>query len=61
MGVFFWSSYCFVRTQMFKVALPKLVSPLNYLGDRGNTVVKVLYYKSEGHWFDPSWCQWIFH
>ena len=26
-----------------------------------NTVVKVLFYKSEGRWFDPSWCQWIFH
>jgi len=24
------------------------------------TVVKVLCYKSEGRWFDPSWCQWIF-
>ena len=21
----------------------------------------VLCYKSEGRWFDPSWCQWIFH
>jgi len=30
-------------------------------GDRGGTVVKVLCYKSEGRWFDPSWCQWIFH
>ena len=30
-------------------------------GDRGSTVVKVLYYNSEGRWFDPSWCQWIFH
>ena len=30
-------------------------------GDRGNTVVKVLCYKSGGRWFDPSWCQWIFH
>jgi len=28
--------------------------------DRGGTVVKVLCYKSEGRWFDPSWCQWIF-
>jgi len=28
---------------------------------RDNTVVKVLCYKSEGHWFDPNWCQWIFH
>ena len=40
-----------------------------YYGDRGSTVVKVLCYKSEGrwfdpswcHWIDPSWCQWIFH
>ena len=24
-------------------------------GDRGSTVVKVLRYKSEGRWFDPSW------
>jgi len=30
-------------------------------GDRGSTVVKLLYYKSEGRWFDPRWCQWIFH
>ena len=29
-------------------------------GDSGSTVVKVLCYKSEGRWFDPSWCQWIF-
>jgi hypothetical protein len=27
----------------------------------GDTVVKVLCYKSEGRWFDPSWFQWIFH
>jgi len=31
------------------------------LWDRGSTVVKVSCYKSEGRWFDPSWCQWIFH
>ena len=29
-------------------------------GNRGSTVVKVLCYKSEGRWFDPSWCQWLF-
>jgi len=29
-------------------------------GDRGGTVVKVLCYKSEGRWFDPSWCHWNF-
>ena len=32
-----------------------------YEGDHGGAVVKVLCYKSEGRWFDPSWCQWIFH
>jgi len=26
----------------------------------GGTVVKVLCYKSEGHWFDPSWYNWNF-
>ena len=25
-------------------------------GNRGSTVVKVLCYKSECWWFDPSWC-----
>jgi len=34
--------------------------PLKFLGDRGSTVVKVLCYKSEGRWFDRSWCQLIF-
>ena len=29
-------------------------------GERGGTVVKVLCYKSEGRWFDPSWCHWNF-
>ena len=29
-------------------------------GDFGSAVVKVLCYKSEGRWFDPSWCQWNF-
>jgi len=26
----------------------------------GGSAVTVLCYKSEGHWFDPSWCQWSF-
>ena len=29
-------------------------------GDRGSTVVKVLCYKLEGRWFDPSWYRWNF-
>jgi hypothetical protein len=34
--------------------------PLLTFGDRGSTVVKVLYYISEGRWFDSRWCHWIF-
>ena len=30
-------------------------------GDRSGTVVKLLCYKSEGRWFNPRWCHWIFH
>ena len=26
----------------------------------GSSVVKVLCYKSEDRWFDPSWCHWNF-
>ena len=38
-----------------------LISVLTmHIGDRRSTVVKVLCYKSEGHWFDPSWCHWNF-
>ena len=28
--------------------------------DRGSTMVKVLCYKLEVRWFDPSWCHWNF-
>jgi len=35
-------------------------STATFCGDRGGTVVKVLCYKSEGRWFDPSWCHWNF-
>jgi len=40
-----------------------LIYPFLFIldGDRGSTVVKVLCYKSEGRWFDPSECQWNFH
>jgi len=30
------------------------------VGDRSSKVVKVLCYKWEGRWFDPSWCHWNF-
>ena len=33
---------------------------IHILGDRGSTVAKTLCYKSEGRWFEPSWCQCIF-
>jgi len=30
------------------------------IATRGSSVVKVLFYKSESCWFDPSWCNWNF-
>ena len=47
------------RTVNFNV-LFLICSCLWYVGNRGSTVVKVLCYKSEGRWFDPSWCHWNF-
>jgi hypothetical protein len=35
--------------------------PSQLRGDRGSTLAKVLCYKSEGRWFNPRWCQWVFH
>jgi hypothetical protein len=31
-----------------------------FSGDCGSTVVKVLFYKSEGRCFDPRWCHEFF-
>jgi len=42
---------CFLQLYMLQ---------LLFFGGRGDTVVKVLCYKSEGRWFDPSWCHWNF-
>ena len=39
----------------------KFQDAFRFLGDRSSTVAEVLCYKSEGRWFDPRWCQWIFH
>jgi len=36
------------------------VCVLDTVGDRGGTVFKVLRYKSECRWLDPSWCHWNF-
>jgi len=44
----------------FKWQQTNLYSMCNCGGDRGSTVVKVLCYKSEDRWFNPSWCQRIF-
>ena len=40
-------------------ALTKMAK-MTKAGDRGSTVVQMLCYKSEGRWFDPSWCHWNF-
>jgi len=38
----------------WEVVLNFMRSPTVLMGDRGGTVAKVLCYKSEGRWFDPS-------
>ena len=48
---------CLGTNSTLTTVLPR--SPI-YMGARGSTVVKVLCYKSKGHWFDPSWCKWNF-
>jgi len=38
------------------LSVPRIPTCLIYFaGDRGSTVVKVLCYKLEGHWFDSRW------
>jgi len=48
-------------TGFFRILSDFLVTNPRLIGDRGSTVVKVLCYKSEGRWLDPSLGQWIFH
>ena len=57
------NSKIIIASQAITIYKYKSIKKGKYLivGDRGSTVVKVLCYKSEGRWFDPSWCQWIFH
>ena len=50
LGDLYWVHFCLEFTLMMYIAI--------LIGDRGSTVVKVLCYKSEGRWFDPSWCYW---
>ena len=47
-----------VQQNMYSKATNTSIYP--YKGNRGGTVVKVLCYKSEGLWLDPSWCLWKF-
>jgi len=42
------------------VVISEITSSYVCNGNRGGTVVKVLCYKLEGRWFDPSWCHWNF-
>jgi hypothetical protein len=39
---------------------PHITKPTHTHQGQGGTMVKVLYYKSEGRWFDSRWCHWNF-
>jgi len=45
-----------LKSEVLTVVFIKIATA--WSGDRGGTVVKVLCYKSEGCWFDPSLCSW---
>jgi len=49
------------NAQNIRAVRSQLPNAQRWEGDCGSTVVKVLCYKSVGRWFDPSWCQCIFH
>jgi len=57
------NSKIIIASQAITIYKYKSIKKGNYLivGDRSSSMVKVLCYKSEGRWFDPSWCLWIFH
>jgi len=50
------SKHIFYSINVVLVKLYIISNPLSF----GGTVVKLLCYKSEGRWFDPSWCHWNF-
>ena len=54
-----WDRFLFVLSKLVTDPLTNFSKSTGYVGYRFITVVKMLCYKSEGHWFDPS-CQWIF-
>ena len=47
-------SYLLSTKSTIKLTSIYTLSTLKY-GDRGGLMVKVLCYKSKGHWFDPNW------
>jgi len=50
----FYNFGIFTATATNSLAL--FMNVIEFIGDCGGTLVKVLCYKSEGHWFDPRWC-----
>ena len=55
--------FCVLKITLLRGVLPQKMGrhSSSWEGDRGGTVIKVLCYKSERSWFDPSWCHWNFH
>jgi len=61
MVVFLFNSVIYVSLLLYLcILIVSLGYVLLWLGDRGDTVVKVLCYKSECRWFDFRWCHWNF-
>jgi len=43
-----------MRLKFIIIIIIIIIGSSNSSGDHGSTVVKVLWHKSEGRWFDPS-------
>jgi len=54
MGISLEPFYLRQKLNQFLETLWFYTDIVTVVGDRGNTLVKVLCYKSEGRWFDPS-------
>jgi len=53
-------SYCYVFSVLY-ILFPVCCSVYCLCVNVYCTAATVLCYKSEGRWFVPSWCEWIFH
>jgi len=58
---FCWPCISVYLSQYLNNLMHKICLTISFISCLYMFRAKVLCYKSEGRWFDPRWCQWIFH